>query len=101
MKFHTTVYWRISPCLRWTKALLLELLDGSLRGAAAIESLLTAPPLAVIPWFESEADQSAERQKKLYRALGVVAAIIVVIILVHFFYRPLDVLWASALRRIG
>ena len=82
-------------------ALLLELLDGSVRGAAAVGSLLTAPPLAVIPWFESDADQSAERQKKLYRALGVIAAIIVIIILVHFFYRPLDVLWASALRRVG
>jgi polysaccharide biosynthesis transport protein len=82
-------------------AMLLELLDGSVRGSAAVGSLLTAPPLAVIPWFKSEADQSAERQKKLYRALGALAALIVIIILVHFFYRPLDVLWALALRRIG
>ena len=82
-------------------AMLLELLDGSVRGASAVDSLLTAPPLAVIPWFESEADQTAERQKKLYRLLGGVAAAIVVIILVHFFYRPLDVLWASALRHLS
>ena len=82
-------------------AMLLELLDGSVRGAAAIGALLTAPPLAVIPWFESEADHSAERQKKRYRWLGAAAGLIVIIILVHFFYRPLDVLWASALRRIG
>jgi uncharacterized protein involved in exopolysaccharide biosynthesis len=82
-------------------AVLLEFLDGSIRGAGDIASLLTAPPLAVIPKFESEADGNRDRSRRWYLLGGVIVGLIVIVSMVHIFYRPLDVMWAVLLRRLG
>ena len=56
---------------------------------------------AEIPIIETDDDR---RRQKL-RRIGIIAAIMIVllvsILLVHFLYMPLDVLWYTAQRRLG
>ena len=81
-------------------AVLLEVADGSVRGRADVMSLLTAPPLAVVPWFENAQDRVARRRKQRYAVVAVVVAILIALAFVHFLYRPLDLLWTLAMRRL-
>jgi succinoglycan biosynthesis transport protein ExoP len=81
-------------------AVLLEVADGSVRGRADVMSLLTAPPLAVVPWFENAEDRVVRRRKQRYAILGIVVAILIALAFVHFLYRPLDLLWTLAMRRL-
>jgi hypothetical protein len=37
----------------------------------------------------------------MYALAGGVASVLVTVVLIHLFYRPLDVLWAVAMRRLG
>jgi uncharacterized protein involved in exopolysaccharide biosynthesis len=82
-------------------AMLLEALDHTIRGRGDIESLLQVRPLAVIPWINSA--EEIARGKRAMRNAWIVAVglILAAIPLVHFFYKPLDVLWSVALRRVG
>lgn len=78
-----------------------ESLDGSVRNRRDLESLLSVPPLAVLPWIETAADRRARQQRQRYSLAGAAAALVVVLSLTHFFYRPLDVLWHVAVRHLG
>lgn len=80
---------------------ILEALDRSVRGRADVMTLLTAPPLAVVPWFENDVDRVSRLRNRLLAGAAVFVAILVAVAFVHFLYRPLDVLWALALRRLA
>lgn len=82
-------------------ALLLESFDRSIRGRDDIASLLTVQPLAVIPWFESAEQAAARRRRHRYALYGSAASFVLATVAVHLLYRPLDVLWAIFVRRIG
>jgi len=80
-------------------AILKEAMDGSVRGGNSINRLLMAPPLAAIPIIYNTYD--LRRNQKVYRVVlsSVVASIIIVMLLIHFFWTPLDVLWFRGLRK--
>lgn len=78
----------------------LEALDRSVRGRDDVIALLTAPPLAVVPWLENDTDRAVRRRKQVYALVGLIVSALVAALLLHFLYRPLDVLWALTLRRI-
>jgi succinoglycan biosynthesis transport protein ExoP len=81
--------------------LLLEQLDTSIRSRRDLELLLSVPPLAVVPWIETGHDRRARR---LHISLGLASAagaVLLALALTHVFYRPLDVLWQVALRRLS
>jgi uncharacterized protein involved in exopolysaccharide biosynthesis len=80
---------------------LLDALDGSVRGQRDLTRLVTAPPLAVIPWIRTDEEVQTHTQRRRWALLGGLLAGIVIIVLVHALYRPLDVLMAVLLRRIG
>jgi uncharacterized protein involved in exopolysaccharide biosynthesis len=82
-------------------AFLLETLDRSIRSRNDIASLLTVPPLAVIPWFESAAQVAARKRRQWYALGGSAASVVLATVAVHLLYRPLDVLWAILVRRLG
>jgi uncharacterized protein involved in exopolysaccharide biosynthesis len=80
---------------------LLENNDFSVRGRADLLKLTGVPPLALVPYIDTEAERrSARRHVRV--ALGTATASLVIgIVLVHEFYRPLDVLWFTYARRLG
>jgi succinoglycan biosynthesis transport protein ExoP len=82
-------------------AALLENMDSSVRNRRDLETLLSVPPLAVLPWIETQADRVARRRRQRYTWAGAIGGVVVAISAVHVFYRPLDVLWQVALRRLA
>jgi succinoglycan biosynthesis transport protein ExoP len=78
-----------------------EALDSSVRSARDLEGLVQIPPLVTVPVIETEED--AARQRRLGRRAwaGAAVSVLVAILSVHVFYRPLDLLWFAVLRRMG
>ncbi len=80
-------------------AILKEVMDGSIRGVASISKLLTEAPLAVIPIIYNTID--LQRQKRNNRIMlgSAIASVVTVMVLIHVFWTPLDVLWFRGLRK--
>jgi uncharacterized protein involved in exopolysaccharide biosynthesis len=80
---------------------LLENHDDSVRDRDDLEALLQVPPLAILPLVKTRADVARDRKQRRYVLAGTVGACALALVLTHLLYRPLDVLWDIALRRIG
>jgi hypothetical protein len=50
--------------------------------------------------FTSE-DYARRRRRRSFALAGTVGVIVIALVLTHLFYRPLDVLWDVALRKLG
>jgi len=82
-------------------AMLKDSMDPSIRGFADVRLLLTVPPLASIPAIVTAADRRKRRVVAAYSWVGILVTVTGAASLVHFFVRPLDVLWITLLRRFG
>jgi succinoglycan biosynthesis transport protein ExoP len=80
---------------------LLESTDGSVRNRRDLEALLQVPPLAILPHIDTKADLAARRRTARVALACVAGTFAGALVLLHFLYRPLDVLWAVALRKLG
>ena len=80
---------------------MLESLDQSVKSRKALLSLGVAPLLATIPYMVNDADRSQKRKTRTLVATSGLAALVVVVVLVHMLWMPLDVLWYSILRRLS
>jgi succinoglycan biosynthesis transport protein ExoP len=80
---------------------LLETLDTRIRDRAQLIALLAVPPLAVIPEQELEEERAARRSFRLKLAIGSAAVLVLVLIGVHLFVQPLDIVWLRLVRRLG
>jgi len=80
---------------------LAEALDGGIRGTRALASVTKMTPLVTIPYITTHKD--AERKKRNVRIL--VSALVILVVtffaMVHFFYKPLDLLWFIVLRKLN
>lgn len=82
-------------------AVLMESTDNSIRGAKKLEEIVGFAPLMIIPYIHTE-EEIKTVDRRLYIIIGsVVVAGIIFIALVHFLYKPLDVLWFLLQRKIG
>ncbi len=81
--------------------LLLESVDGSVRSRQDLQQLVSVPPLAIVPIMLTSIDHAARRRRRWYALGGAAATLVLAVLAVHLFYRPLDVLWAIALRQLG
>ncbi len=78
-----------------------EALSGSIKGVSGLVQVTGVPPLITIPYIEVEAEKDKQEQ---YVGLAIkigLVALVLVVILFHFFIKPLDVLWFVVLRRLG
>ena len=80
---------------------LLETLDTRIRDRAHLLALLAVPPLAVIPAQELEEEHDARRRLQRNVAIASVAALAVLLLAVHLFVQPLDIVWLRLMRRLG
>lgn len=78
-----------------------ESMDTSVYGPRGLTAVIGVPPIATIPFIANELDTSRDRRTIWLIIGGILAAIIVVLLLVHFLYRPLDILWFTLLRKLG
>jgi len=81
--------------------LVLENVDRRVRGRRDLESLLSVPPLAILPRILTMQDRAIRRRHRRQAFAGAVGAFVLAIALMHFFVQPLDVLWAVAMRKLG
>ncbi len=78
-----------------------ESLDHSIRTPEQLAQLTHMFPLAVVPFMPNEQDLSkAVKRRRLVRGAGV-GALAMILLLLHAFVVPFDVLWFAALRRFG
>ena len=82
-------------------AILLELLSNGVYSRADLVSLTGGAPLAVISYLETQEEKSTHNMKRLYIVLGLILAGITILLLFHFFIKPLDVTWYILLRKLG
>jgi hypothetical protein len=82
-------------------AALLEATDTTIRGHKDMFEAFGAPLLAVVPRIITASDIAAGRRRLRY-GVGTAAVVVIgAVFAVHFFYRPLDVLWFAAIRHFG
>jgi succinoglycan biosynthesis transport protein ExoP len=81
-------------------AAVAESMDSTIRGTKGIVAALQMAPLAVIPYMANAAESGAQRRKRMIMVVSVFAGIVVLLLLVHFFVSPLDVLWFRGLRKV-
>ncbi len=80
---------------------LLERFDTTIRTRGDLLQLIGVPPLALVPYIGTEWERAAARRRLRIAAGSAVASFCMVLLLIHLFYRPLDVLWFSLARRMG
>ena len=80
--------------------LLLEVTDTSIRSRRDIEALIAVSPLAVLPWIDSPAQRATRTKVRRWSLAGAASSAVLAVVMMHFLYRPLDVLWAVAWRRL-
>ena len=80
---------------------LAETVDGGIRGSRALASVTKMTPLVTIPYISTRKDEI--KRKRTIKI--VIAAIIILgicaVAAVHFFYKPLDLLWFIVLRKLN
>jgi polysaccharide biosynthesis transport protein len=76
-------------------------LDQSVRSAYDVRSLLSVPPLAVIPVIRTIAERQKRSRKVLYGWIGAIVGVVALLAVIHVAVLPLDVLWFGLLRRFG
>lgn len=76
-----------------------------LRGERAFARCLGEPPLVTIPMVFTTEELARTRTRRRYEQFGTLSGALIltaaVMVMVHFYYRPLDALWFQALRRLG
>jgi succinoglycan biosynthesis transport protein ExoP len=82
-------------------AALLEATDSTIRGHQDMLEAFGAPMLAVVPRIMTVADIALGRRRLQYTVATAAVVGISAILAIHFFYRPLDVLWFAAIRHLG
>jgi len=78
-----------------------ESFDASVRGPADIRQLLQVPAIASIPVIFTAQDRARRKRVVRYSLAGSIIGVILMVVAVHLFVRPLDVLWLIVLRRLG
>jgi succinoglycan biosynthesis transport protein ExoP len=79
----------------------LETMDSTVRGRRDLFDLTGIAPLALVPHIGTLAEERAARRRMWLAAATSAATVCVAVILVHFLYRPLDVLWFFLAHRLG
>lgn len=82
-------------------AMAMETIYAGVRGVDALEAIIHQRPLAVIPYITLD-DEIARRQVLIKRALiATGVGILILLLVVHFAYMPLDILVMKILFRLG
>jgi succinoglycan biosynthesis transport protein ExoP len=78
----------------------LEGLDGSVKNPKQLTRTLQVPLLSVIPFMENDRERARRKKRWMLIVTAAVVGTIVLLVAVHFFVMPLEVLWYSILRRL-
>jgi len=80
---------------------LSENMDHAIQSNAMLEDITQLPALGVIPFMPNEHNLLLYAKKRKFFQLAGASSVIVLILIGHFFWMPLDVIWFVALRKLG
>jgi uncharacterized protein involved in exopolysaccharide biosynthesis len=80
---------------------LAEYMDESIRDPEELTRLAKQPVLAAIPFWETRRDRMKKMWKRVAVAVSAVGLVAGALVAIHYFYRPLDVLWIQVMRRLS
>jgi len=80
---------------------LADSMDKSIRGAKGLASVLGTNPLSIIPYIENNQDRQGKGRTKRRRIMSLIGIIALALLLIHFLWMPLDVLWIKAARYLS
>jgi succinoglycan biosynthesis transport protein ExoP len=80
---------------------LAESLDGGIRGSRALANVTKLTPLVTIPYITTLKDAAVKRRNIRIFIAAVIVLMVISIAMVHFFYKPLDLLWFIVLRKLN
>ncbi len=91
----------LAPVGTGALVMLLEMMNQRVRGSRALASVLGRRVLGTIPYIHTRAEIA--RRKRLWKLLILSGLVLIasLLVLVHFFYMPLDLLLFKALARFG
>jgi uncharacterized protein involved in exopolysaccharide biosynthesis len=78
-----------------------EQMDETVRSPKQLGEAAKVPPLAVIPYMPDARDLARRIQRRRILRWSGAAATVVAVVVAHFLYLPLDVIWFTALRKLG
>lgn len=79
----------------------LEFMDRSIRRPEELSEIVKLPVLAVVPYWETEAEARSIVRKKWTVTLSLLIFMVVAVAGVHFFYMPLDVILVKIIRKLA
>lgn len=82
-------------------ALLREVMDGAIHGVHELTSILGEAPLVVIQYINNDDDILQKQNAWKLSMAGALAAGLLFVLYLHFFYKPLDVLYYVILDKLG
>lgn len=82
-------------------ALLSDLSDKTIRGVNAIATLVNVPVIMGIPYIETKQESNTKKLRQGYFVGSILLATISSLVTIHYFLRPLDVLWYIVARKFG
>jgi len=80
---------------------LSESMDHAIHSNGMIEDITQLPALGVIPFMPNEHTLVLYARKRKFLQWAGASSVIVLIVMGHFFWMPLDILWFVALRKLG
>ena len=81
-------------------AAVAEGMDSSVRGARGVTAVLESPPLSIIPYLQNNEDLVRTQKTKRIVIAVFASSFVLLLLLIHFFWTPLDVLWFKGLRKV-
>ena len=78
-----------------------EQLDETIRTAHQLAQFAGLAPLSLIPYLPTESDVARVVRRRRIAQWGGAGAIVSAVALSHYLWLPLDVVWFTALRKLG
>jgi succinoglycan biosynthesis transport protein ExoP len=91
----------LAPAGGGALVMLLEMLNQRVRGVGALENLLGKRVLVAIPYIDTRADVARRKRWRNWLILAALALAAIMVVLVHVFYMPLDVLLFKVISRFA
>ncbi|MFJ4113354.1 GumC family protein [Pseudomonas sp. NPDC089758] len=89
----------LAPAVGGGLVMLLEMLNQRIRGVGALESVLGKRVLVAVPYISTQADVARRRKWRVLLAIAGLLLIAMLMVVVHVFYMPLDLLLFKAMAR--
>ncbi|MNG72670.1 tyrosine kinase [compost metagenome] len=89
----------LAPAGGGALVMLLEMLNQRVRGVGALESVLGKRVLVAVPFISTKAEVARRRRWQLLLVLAGFLLVAIMVVIVHVFYMPLDLLLFKAMAR--